>query len=271
MGVVSKIANIFSIVLVLFTCSFQSSNVILANQIMDFSINDISKDSTKKKVLMIGNSFTFYWNLPQVLERMFLSKGHNIDVDQITIGGSNLSDHWHRHNIENYPIKEYDFVVFNDHSTNPLINIDSCAKYLKFFSDYSNQYAVKPLIYGTWEYPFLEKMSKQKAQNTMDILDSLASLNHAIYIPVGDAFKKIQKNHPEFNLFMDDKKHPSPNATYLAACVFYAMISGESPINLPRRFEGENIDGKKIFYIITEIESSKISQKVADYITNDKR
>ena len=49
----------------------------------DLSIKDEYSDSTKKKVLMIGNSFTFYWNLPQVLERMFFTNGYNIEVDQI--------------------------------------------------------------------------------------------------------------------------------------------------------------------------------------------
>ena len=43
---------------------------------------------------MIGNSFTFYWNLPQVLETMFDSSNINIKVDQKTIGGSKLKEHW---------------------------------------------------------------------------------------------------------------------------------------------------------------------------------
>ena len=271
MEVVSKIAIVFSIVLVLVTCSFQSSNDVLNTQMTDLSIKDKYLDSSKKKVLMIGNSFTFYWNLPQVLERMFFTNGYNIEVDQITIGGSKLSDHWHNHIVENYPIQEYEYIVFNDHSTYPLTNIDTCAKYLKLFTDYAHQFSVKPFIYGTWEYPYLEGISSQQTQTTMAILDSLADLNQAKYVPVGEAFKHMERNHSAINLYMDDNKHPSPNATYLAACVFYAMITGESPIDLPRRFEGKNIDGKKIYYIITEIESSRISQKVANSITMDIR
>ena len=45
---------------------------------------------------------------------------------------------------------------------------------------------------------------------------------------------------------MDDNKHPSPNATYLAACIFFSTITGESPLGLPKRFEVKNIDVKKI-------------------------
>jgi hypothetical protein len=105
----------------------------------------------------------------------------------------------------------------------------------------------------------------------MTLLDSLARLNNATYVPVGNAFDFVEKNHPEINLYMDDNKHPSPNATYLAACVFYSMITGESPVGLPRRFEGKNIDGKKIYYIITETKAAITTQKVADIITSSSR
>ena len=48
------------------------------------SNSEIEKhDNTKveyKKMLMIGNSFTFYWNLPQVLEKMFEASEINIKV-----------------------------------------------------------------------------------------------------------------------------------------------------------------------------------------------
>ena len=70
---------------------------------------------------------------------------------------------------------------------------------------------------------------------------------------------------------MDDNKHPSPNATYLTACVFYSIISGKSPVGLPRRFQGKNIDGKKIYYIITEKNIYKTLQEVAEIVTIDIR
>ena len=38
-----------------------------------------------------------------------------------------------------------------------------------------------------------------------------------------------------------------------------------------RRFEGKNIDGKKIYYIITETKAAEKAQKVADIITSPLR
>ena len=45
------------------------------------------------------------------------------------------------------------------------------------------------------------------------------------------------------------------------------MITGDSPIGLPRRFEGKNIDGKKIYYIIIETKAAETAQKIAEKIT----
>ncbi len=223
--------------------------------------------TTYKKILMIGNSFTFYWNLPHVLERMFAAKDIRIKVDQNTIGGSKLSDHWKSYLNKGYRIENYDYVVLNDYSTNAIQQIDSSAKYIKLFTSLIHKMNAKPLIYGTWEYPSLKQISILSNYNTMDRLDSLANINSAIYIPVGNAFDYIEKNHPEFNLYMEDKKHPSANATYLIACIFFSMITGETPLGLPVRFEGKNIDGKKIYYLIIDKKAAIISQNVANIIT----
>ena len=49
------------------------------------------------------------------------------------------------------------------------------------------------------------------------------------------------------------------------------MITGNSPIGLPRRFEGKNVDGKKIYYIITEPIAAQTAQEVAEFVTKDLR
>lgn len=225
----------------------------------------------KKKLLMIGNSFTFYWNLPQILEMMFEYNGFDISVDQKTIGGTNLKNHWNNHLFNDYNFDRYDYVVLNEYSTYPLLKTDTAAKYFKLFNELAKNNNTKTYVYGTWEYPYLKKLSTNKNSNTMLKLDSIANLLKATYVPVGDAISIIEEKHPEFDLYMDDEKHPSPNTSYLIACIFYSMITGESPIGLPVRFQGKNIEGKKIYYVITEPKCVEISQSIANYITMDKR
>ena len=47
----------------------------------------------KEKILFVGNSFTFYWNLPNQLEKMALEQNLSWDVSQTTAGGATLRDH----------------------------------------------------------------------------------------------------------------------------------------------------------------------------------
>jgi hypothetical protein len=44
---------------------------------------------------------------------------------------------------------------------------------------------------------------------------------------VGDAWEATLAAHPAIGLFSGDGAHPSEAGTYLAACVFVCLISGE--------------------------------------------
>jgi hypothetical protein len=63
-------------------------------------------------------------------------------------------------------------------------------------------------------------------------------LNAAV-APVGIAWQKARAANPELQLYQNDKSHPTPAGSYLAACVFYATLFDKSPVGLP----GELRDG----------------------------
>jgi hypothetical protein len=50
--------------------------------------------------------------------------------------------------------------------------------------------------------------------------------------PVGVAWAEAQRQNPQVELWQEDGSHPSLQGTYLAACVFYAVIFRESPEGL---------------------------------------
>ena len=50
--------------------------------------------------------------------------------------------------------------------------------------------------------------------------------------PVGLAWQQVRREHPEIGLWDPDGSHPSRAGTYLAACVLYATLFGESPEGL---------------------------------------
>lgn len=56
----------------------------------------------------------------------------------------------------------------------------------------------------------------------------LARRNSALLAPVGHAWSRIRKEHPEIDLYAGDGVHPSLQGSYLAACVFYAALFRKS-------------------------------------------
>ena len=96
-----------------------------------FSINvnaQVEKDTLK--VLFVGNSFTYYYNLPQVVKAMSNnSETIYIDSYHSLVGGSNLSHHLNQEKgsrtIEMLNKEAYDYVVLNHHSLAATDNVNS--------------------------------------------------------------------------------------------------------------------------------------------------
>ena len=231
------------------------------------------QDKNKENILFIGNSFTFYWNLPLVVEAMANERNYNFDITQSTASGSSLKDHW----FENDELKSktliatgrYDRVVLQDHSLNPLQNLVESRRYFIDFIEWVKANNGAPYIYATWMYKGISNNNYNVVDPIQDALQPVADKTGAVMVPIDQAFRTIQKRHPNIPIFMSDNKHPSPVGTYLAACVYFRIFTGESPLGLSRRYERKDENGKKIFLGMVEKSSAKICQKIVDQILPD--
>lgn len=74
-----------------------------------------------KRVLFIGNSYTFYWNLPQTVSAMARSQDIEIACRQSTGSGATLQEHWNSEkDLKTLDILregDFDAVVLQEHST----------------------------------------------------------------------------------------------------------------------------------------------------------
>ena len=78
----------------------------------------------------------------------------------------------------------------------------------------------------TWAYKNVPSMIEGLAEEYL----KAGNRNGILVIPVGLAFDEINRNYPSIDLYTSDKRHPSREGTYLAACVIFASIFKESPI-----------------------------------------
>ena len=156
----------------------------------------------QEKILMVGNSFTFYYNLPSTIEFMAKAKGLNWEVNQSTAGGATLKEHW----LGEKELKtkallsqnQYTKVVFQDKSTYPLIAIDTTKKYLGLLRALIKQ-PTPQYVYSTWAYPNISSSTKGKitSQTIEKALKNMGTVHSNELILVGRAFDLFQERYPK--------------------------------------------------------------------------
>jgi len=226
--------------------------------------------SAQEKILFIGNSFTFYWNLPSLVESMAKEKGIPLDIYQSTAGAATLKDHWEsKRGLKSKKVLRENFfstIILQDHSTSPLLKLAESKDYFIRFIELVKGNESKVILYGTWTYPSNPLIGKtfKGIDPIQYALKPIADQTNSKIAPVGTAFRLFQERYPEISVFTSDNKHPSAVGTYLAACVFFKMITGESPLGLERRYERKDEYGKKVFLGMVEKGVALKCQKLVD-------
>lgn len=185
------------------------------------------KKSAEVKLLFIGNSFTQRNDLPQMLQDLALARGLVLSHDLISVGGASLRTHWNAGRAaEAIASGGYDYVVLQEQSTLPIKNAGRMAENIRLFHDTIQQANAKTVLYMTWA----RQHSPESQQPITDAYNSIGSELGSIVVPVGLAWQKFATKHAQPLLYDRDQSHPSVAGSYLAACVFLAVLCGVTPV-----------------------------------------
>ncbi|MHC4984485.1 MAG: hypothetical protein ACYTF6_15125, partial [Planctomycetota bacterium] len=94
----------------------------------------------------------------------------------------------------------------------------------------------KTMLFMTWA-------RKHEPQQQASITSAYKAIGCELGVavaPVGAAWQNALVGPLNLDFHHDDKSHPKPAGTYLAACVFYAALTGQSPEGLPARVAVED-------------------------------
>lgn len=202
------------------------------------------KDS--EKILFVGNSFTYFWNMPQMVEAMAKDQGVGLQTTQSTVGGSNLSQHWKeekntktRSVLEN---EQFDYVVLQDHSMSTIDSPERFKTYATKFIDLVKEKGATPLLSMTWAYDSNPLMQKTIGTSYLN----LGKETGVKVVPVGTIFMEAQKTRPDLKIYFDDK-HPSSDGSYLIALVYYKYFTGKSVMKIPNRLVTKDSNGDSLY------------------------
>jgi hypothetical protein len=199
------------------------------------------EDSSCTRVLFIGNSYTFANDLPDTFAKLAGAGGHKVEVESAAQGGWTLADHLRSSaTLNTINSEKWAFIVLQEQSQIPSIQQGRTQSMYPAGRELVREIreaGAAPLFFVTWAHrngwPENGMGTYQSMQAQIDTgYAGLAVELNVPVAPVGSAWFYAVQGHPELSLWQEDGSHPSEQGTYLAGCVFYAVIFRESPIDL---------------------------------------
>lgn len=214
-----------------------------------FSLNTDTQanELTPIKILFIGNSSTYYNNMPFMVEG--LAKADNIDcqVKSITASNYKLSQFATPDNSYNTEImnalstEKWDFVVLQEHREVIMQNLEKTQTALATLKKSIDDCGAKTILYETQAdrigHDFtINGTSIYFEHNTLQYYINknyyyLSGLQECSLAPAGLYYTRCMNTYPEISLYNTDMIHPSSEGSYLAACVLYQTIFNKSAFN----------------------------------------
>jgi hypothetical protein len=187
-------------------------------------------DSAPLKVLFIGNSFTARNDLPGLVARLAAARGKDLQHRLISAGGASLRRHWNaREARQAIQDGEYHRVVLQEQSTLPVKNPSRMHENVRLFDEAIRAAGAQTTLYMTWARQHVPESQQAITDAYLGIGRELA----ATVVPVGLAWQRFLATHAQPVLHDRDRSHPSFAGSYLAACVFLAVLFEENPVGIP--------------------------------------
>ena len=185
------------------------------------------------KVLFIGNSYTYYNNLPGMLQALSNAAGKTLETAMVTSGGKSLEWHWYNpETLDAIDKGQWDSIVLQDHSLRAVEEPDKLRSAVTKLAARIRKVDAIPLLYPTWARQHIPGMQDAITETYVRVAREI----DAMVAPVGCAWRKARVASPGLSLHVEDRSHPSMLGSYLAACVFYATLFGETPVGVPNAF-----------------------------------
>lgn len=175
------------------------------------------------KVLFIGNSHTYFNDMPALFKAFCAQRGIDAHVTMLTKGGMGLDYHLKQEQtLFNIRYGGYDYVVLQ-HTAHPMGDLDVMRNAAREMVRIVREAGSTPVFYQTWA-----KKDDEAFQSTMSgVYNALGEELGVPVAPVGDEWQKYRIEHPETEMYWKDGEHASPDGSRLAARVIFETICAD--------------------------------------------
>ena len=243
----------------IFIAIFERTKIILMKQVRNFLTwallvfatfswsQSMPPDTTR--ILFIGNSYTYYNSLPELVKAMAKEKFPDrvVKTQLISQGGATLKRHWEEGKAQQ-AIKSdhWEYVILQEQSRlgmGMVIDDEFYFGQTDLFFEYARKFnmeikgaGAKTVFFMTW--------SRENQPETQEILTyayaTIAKELDAMLAPVGLVWDKLRTNS-QYNFYVEDGSHPSPMGSYLAASTIFSTLFKVSPMGLSGSLSGKTL------------------------------
>jgi len=234
-------------------------------------------NENKVKVLFVGNSLTSANNLPKMVADISRSHGYKIIYDFHTPGGARLANHASNPIVlRKIQSESWDFVVFQEQSQYPGFSKRQLARDVfpharRLTEMVRNANPRSDVVF----YMTMARRNGDPANKNVspELLTyegmqdrvnrcylEMGKRNNGLIAPVGAVWRLVRDEKPDLQLYRDNV-HPNIYGTYLAACVFFTTLWGESSTGstIP-----EGVDRASALYI-QEIADRMVLEQIQEW------
>jgi type II secretory pathway pseudopilin PulG len=189
------------------------------------------------RVVFIGNSLTYYQDMPGIVVEFAKTIGTTIKAKVVVQGAQTLEGHWNDNfNAQNAITSEWnDFIVLQERGMRPYYEPDLYQEYASKFCDLTNNDAIT-LMFVNWE----QQIAYQDTVTNQSVVAIQKQENKGSEIcAIGEAWKIASIERSDINLYIDDR-HPNENGAYLTACFIHSVLHRVSPVGLPNSVVTQN-------------------------------
>ena len=197
------------------------------------------------KILFVGNSYT--GQVSATVSRMFSASPHRMTRLKFHApGGKTLAFHQAAPTtLKIIKADDWDVIILQDQSQTPALFPDKFIEASAMLHTIITNSGARTAYYQTWgrrdgdprsggRFPTFESMQTALTASYRKAADR----DRAILVPVGEAWQRVRTERPALGreLYKKDGSHPSAKGAFLAACCFYARLTGDNPDRVP--FDG---------------------------------
>ena len=175
------------------------------------------------KILFIGNSHTYYHDLPAIVAEKAENDGYDCQVTLLAHPGWYLKQHVEQPDVRfNIKYGHYDYVVLQEHS-HPFDHIDDYQAAAEMLNHWITEAGSKTVIYGTWS-----RKAEGSEQERMNLINrELADHLHAVYAQVGESWWSYLRSWPNTEMYEADGEHASEEGMLFVAKMIWTAISSD--------------------------------------------